>query len=234
MNSKKSILKKALSISIFLFITGLCFPETITFYADSMSGKTGDESDYTKMEGNAKVTTDSMEIEADLIELKGEDFRYIVATGNIKGKNTKSKLDFTCDKLTYDKETKNVILENTVHLLDVENEVTADAQYIEYNQDTEIAIMQISVYLTQKNNVCTSAYAIYKKKEQMLEMSGNPKVVQDEDTFRAQTISLNLDTQEISLDGRVKGSVTTKDNDKSSSEPQTKNSEQTTQQNEGN
>ena len=159
-----------------------------------MSGKTGDDSDYTKMEGNAKVVTDSMEIEADLIELKGEDFRYIVATGNIKGKNTKSKLDFTCDKLTYDKETKNVTLENTVHLLDIENEVTADAQYIEYNQDTEIAIMQISVYLTQKKNICTSAYAVYKKKEQILEMSGNPKVVQDEDTFRAQTITLNLET----------------------------------------
>lgn len=223
MTVKKSSHIKFFIFSIILLCSSSLFSETITFYADSMSGKTGDDSDYTKMEGNAKVVTDSMEIEADLIELKGEDFRYIVATGNIKGKNTKSKLDFTCDKLTYDKETKNVTLENTVHLLDIENEVTADAQYIEYNQDTEIAIMQISVYLTQKKNICTSAYAVYKKKEQILEMSGNPKVVQDEDTFRAQTITLNLDTQEITMDGRVKGSVTTKDNSKSTSEPTTQN-----------
>lgn len=223
MKLEKSCLLKKLFLCIFIFSTAFCFSETITFSADSMSGKTGDDSDYTKMEGNAKVKTDSMEIEADLIELKGEDFRYIVATGNIKGKNTKSKLDFTCDKLTYDKETKNVTLENTVHLIDIENEVTADAQYIEYNQDTEIAIMQISVNLTQKKNICTAAYAIYKKKEQMLEMSGNPKVVQDEDTFRAQTITLNLDTQEITMDGRVKGSVTTKDSDSSSSEPKPQN-----------
>ncbi len=226
MKITKSNLTKKILLICMLLNAAFCFSETITFSADTMSGQTGDDSDYTKMEGNAKVTTDTMEIEADLIELKGEDFRYIVATGNIKGKNTKSKLDFTCDKLTYDKETKVVTLENTVHLIDIENEVTADAQYIEYNQDTEIAIMQISVNLTQKNNVCTSAYAIYRKKEQMLEMSGNPKVVQDKDTFRAQTITLNLDTQEITLDGRVKGSVTTKDNEKKSSEP--------TPQNEGN
>lgn len=213
MKITKNNLLKAILFCIFLAPVQFCFSETITFYADSMSGKTGDNSDYTIMEGNAKVQTDSMEIEADKIELKGEDFRYIVATGNINGKNTKSKLDFTCDKLTYDKETKNVTLENTVHLLDVENEVTADAQYIEYNQDSEIAIMQISVTLKQKNNNCTAAYAIYRKKEQMLEMSGNPKVIQNEDTFRAQTITLNLNTQEISLDGRVKGSVTTKSND---------------------
>ena len=38
-------------------------------------------------------------------------------------------------------------------------------------------------------------------------MSGNARITQGEDTFRAQQITLNLDTQEISLDGRVKGSV---------------------------
>ena len=35
----------------------------------------------------------------------------------------------------------------------------------------------------------------------------NARITQGEDTFRAQQIALNLDTQEITLDGRVKGSV---------------------------
>lgn len=220
-------LKNTFILLLLIFSAFTVCAETITFSADSMSGQTGDDSDYTKMEGNAKVTTDSMEIQADLIELKGEDFRYIVATGNIKGSNTKSKLDFTCEKLTYDRETEIATLENAVHLIDIENEVTADAQYIEYNQNTEIAIMQISVNLTQKDNICTAAYAIYRKTDQMLEMNGNPKVVQGKDTFRAQTITLNLDTQEISLDGRVKGSVTTneKKEEKSSTEETPENTE---------
>ena len=69
--------------------------------------------------------------------------------------------------------------------------------------------MQIKINLTQKDNVCTSAYAIYKKNEQILEMNGNPKIVQNGDTFRAQTIKLDMDSQEITLSGRVKGSVVT-------------------------
>ena len=54
----------------------------------------------------------------------------------------------------------------------------------------------------------------------MLEMTGNPQVVRGKDTFRAQEITFNLDTEEITLDGRVRGSVTetseSKDNPKTS------------------
>ena len=39
-------------------------------------------------------------------------------------------------------------------------------------------------------------------------MTGNPQVVQGENTFRAQEIILNLDTDEITMDGRVQGTVT--------------------------
>jgi len=180
-----------------------------------MSGSASEKSDYTKLSGNASVVTESMEISADVIELKGENFRYISATGSIKGKNTESKLDFTCDKMTYDRDTKIATLENTVHLIDAENEVSADAQLIEYDQNTQIAIMQIGVTLKQKDNTCTSAYAIYRKDAQLLDMSGNPKIVQGSNSFRAQTITLNLDTQEITLDGRVQGSVSTDDKDAS-------------------
>ena len=42
----------------------------------------------------------------------------------------------------------------------------------------------------------------------MLEISGNAQVKQENDTFRAQQITLNLDTQNITLSGNVKGSVT--------------------------
>src|SRR5574344_1338571 len=201
--------KNTIAYFILFFISlWLCTAEKITFSANSMSDMTGEKSDYTKLEGNAKVKTESMEISADMIELKGEDFRYIIASGTVKGTNTESKLDFTCEKMTYDRTTKIATLENTVHLVDTEHDVTADAQLIEYNQNTEIAVMQIAVTLKQKDNVCTSAYAIYRKSAQMLEMSGNPKIVQGEDTFRAQEITLDLNTQQITLDGRVSGSVT--------------------------
>ena len=215
----KHSIRMAVAITTFLLTTTFCFAEKITFSADSMVGNASEKSDYTRLEGSATVKTDTMEIAADMIELKGDDFRYIVASGTITGSITDSKLDFTCDKLTYDRDTKIATLENTVHLKDNGHDVSADAQLIEYNQNTEIAVMQIGVTLKQKDNTCTSAYAIYRKEAQLLDMSGNPKIVQGDNTFRAQTITLNLNTQEITLDGRVQGSVTSKKNSTSTDKP---------------
>ena len=191
-----------------IFLCQAVFSETIQFSADYMTGTAGSKTDSTLLNGSAYVKTDTMEIKADSIELSGDDFRYITAEGNVKGVNSESQLDFTCGRMKYDRQTKIAQLEDSVHLIDNANDVSADAQLIEYNQNNETAIMQIGITLKQKDNTCTSAYAIYRKKAQMLEMSGNPKIVQGQDTFRAQEITLNLENQEITLDGRVRGTVT--------------------------
>lgn len=218
-------MKKFISI-IFALVPAMIFCEEITFTADFMSGTAGSKTDTTTLEGNATVQTSSMNISADAIELSGEDFRFITATGTVSGSITESQMDFTCGKLKYDRQTKVAQLEEAVHLVDVANKVTADAQIIEYNQNSETAVMQIEITLTQKDNVCTSAFAIYKKSEQKLEMSGNPKIQQGTDSFRAQEITLNLETQEITLDGRVKGTVS--DSKPAKTETDTKSAESET------
>jgi lipopolysaccharide export system protein LptA len=199
--------------------------EQISFYADTMTGIAGNKSDSTILSGNAFVKTESMEISADSITLNGEDFRFISADGSISAKNTETNMDFTCGNLAYDRKTKIAILKNSVHLVDNENNVTADSQVIEYNQDTETAILQIDITLKQKDNICTGAYAIYRKKNQMLELSGDPEIVQGKDMFRAQNIILNLNSQEIVLDGRVSGTVTDSDRNKDKTAGKTQQSD---------
>ena len=211
-------MKRNLIFPAALFLTAALSAETINFSADYMKGTAGSKTDSTTLEGNAFVKTDTMEIKADSIELSGDDFRFITAQGNVKGSNSESKLEFDCGRMKYDRKTKIASLEDSVHLVDTANNVSADAQIIEYNQDSETAIMQIAITLKQKDNTCTSAYAIYRKKAQMLEMSGNPKIVQGKDTFRAQEITLNLD-------GRVRGTVT--DSQKSEKKTEVKKEDST-------
>lgn len=200
---------KGLYISFILFvINSQLFAEKIIFSANSMSGKTGDSSSTTELNGNAYILTETMEISADTITLSGDDYRLIEAFGKVKGKNLETKMEFSADTLNFDRTTKIAKLIGNVELIDTENSVKANAQRIEYNQDKEIAILQIEVILTQKENECTGAYAIYYKKQQVLELSGNAQVKQKNDTFRAQNIYFNMDTEEIKLGGNVKGSVT--------------------------
>lgn len=202
---------RARNLLFFLFLSFISlfvYAEEITFSADSMTGTAGSKNDTTTLSGNASVQTQTMQINADSIELSGEDYRFITASGNVSGSISESQMDFSCGKLKYDRNTKIAQLEDSVHLIDKPNDVTADAQIIEYNQENNTAVMQIEITLKQKNNVCSGTFAIYKKEEQLLELSGNPQIVQGSDNFRAQEIILNLQTQEITLDGRVKGSIT--------------------------
>ncbi len=200
--------KRPLIFLFSAFLSLFVYAEEITFSADSMTGTAGSKSDTTTLSGSAAVQTQSMQINADLIELSGTDYRFITATGNVSGIISESQMDFSCGKLKYDRNTKIAQLEDSVHLIDKPNDVIADAQIIEYNQENNTATMQIEITIKQKNNVCTGTFAIYKKADQLLELSGNPQIVQGSDNFRAQEIILNLQTQEITLDGRVKGSIT--------------------------
>jgi len=202
---------------IFMITAVLCFSlcaENITFTADRMKGSAKKNATSTILQGNAQIITEEMEIYADSIELSGDDYRNIKAEGNVKGKNTKSGLDFICAQMEYDRNTKVAVLSGDVDLKDTENDVSAKAQVINYNSDTDIAVLQIGINLTQKDNICSSSYAVYYKKTQMLNLSGNAKIQQKDDTFRAQQITLNMKTEEITLDGRVKGTVSEKEEKK--------------------
>ena len=135
--------------------------EVIDFKADKMSGYSNKESEYSKLMGNAEIKTESMEIRADTIELTGKNFRYIKATGNVQGNQAEDNLEFACKELTYDRAEKIALFKGDVVLVDGENEVTAKAQRIEYNENTGVAIMQIAVELTKKDSISTGAFALY-------------------------------------------------------------------------
>lgn len=208
-------------ICTFLFLT-LLSAEKIKFSANSMTGKSGDSNTTTTLSGNAYIKTDSMEIQADYVELSGDDYRYIKASGSITGKNLDSNMEFKCNNLEYDRTTKVAELKGDVDLTDIDNDVKAKAQIIIYDQESEVAVLQVKINLTQDDNICTGSYAVYYKNEQILELSGNAQIKQKDDTFRAQHITLDMDTQDITLGGNVKGTVT----DSKKDEPQEDNADE--------
>ena len=223
---KKSNKKLLIVILVIRFSLTAVHAETIVFSANRMSGQAGNSNTTTTLSGNSYIKTETMEIMADEVELSGDNYRYIKASGHISGKNLKSNMDFTCDNLNYDRTTKIAELKGNVNLNDNENEVRASSQIIIYNQDTEVAVLQVKINLTQKDNVCSGSYTVYYKKTQMLEISGNAQVMQGEDTFRAQYITLDMDTQDITLDGNVKGKVTeTKEAEAETAEAETDETE---------
>ena len=181
--------------------------KTIEFSADRMSGTSGKKNGTTGLEGNAKVTIETLEITGDRIDLSGTEFRYVEASGNVKGIDAEKGFSFSADFLSYDRDTEVASFRGNAKLLDTKNEVETSAGMIIYNQQTEIAFLQIDVNLKRREIVCTSSFATYRRSLSLLDLSGNPLVIRDGDEFRADRISVNLETEHITLDGSVSGSI---------------------------
>jgi lipopolysaccharide export system protein LptA len=179
----------------------------ISFSADKMSGAAGKKNESTSLRGNAVVTVGTLQISGDLIELTGKDYRYVTATGNVQGVDSEKGYSFSADTLVYDRDSEVAAFQGNAKLLDTKHDVDASAGLINYNQKTEIAYLQIGVRLKRKEIDCTAGFALYRRSISMLDLTGSPLVVRSGDEFRADRISVNLETEYIILDGTVSGTL---------------------------
>ena len=192
-----------------LFVSFLpAAPVKITFSADKMQGSGEKGKNSTSLTGNAKVSVDSLNIYGERIELYGKDYRYIKANGSVTGEDAEKGFTFSAASLSYDRETEIAEFMGQAKVEDTKNKVETAAERIEYNQKTEIILLQMAVKLKSKDIACDSLFAVYNRNTSMLELTGKPMVKKGKDEFKAARISVNLDTEDIKLEGKVSGSVT--------------------------
>jgi len=181
--------------------------DTFTFRADKMSGSNALGRKATILTGNAEVRSDNLLLRAAKIEIQGDDNQFIVCTGGVWGHEEEKDILFYADKLTYDRKLKIARLEGNASLEDRKNEIVAKSRFIEYDDANEIAVFQISTRLFKDDMVCRSEYAIYRRTEKLLDLSGFPVVFKKDDEFRADKIRVDLDTDDVIMDGAVSGTM---------------------------
>jgi lipopolysaccharide export system protein LptA len=100
-------------------------------------------------------------------------------------------------------------LEGNSTLEDKENKIVAKGTFIEYNNndEDEKTVFQISVRLFKDDMVCRSENAVYRRNEKILDLSGFPVVYKKDDVFRADRIRVDLDTDDVTMEGGVEGSI---------------------------
>ncbi|MDR2483081.1 MAG: hypothetical protein LBD08_05545 [Treponema sp.] len=181
--------------------------DTFTFKADRMSGGRASGKEITVLAGNAEVHSDNLILRADRIELHGNDNQFIDCAGNVWGREEEKDILFQTDRLRYDRKLKIARLEGNASLEDRKNEIVARGRFIEYDDQSEITVFQISVRLFKDTMVCRSEYAVYRRKEKLLDLSGFPVVYKKSDEFRADRIRVDLDTDDVTMEGSVSGSI---------------------------
>jgi len=194
-------------LMIFICLTVAVWGEIFTFRADRMSGGRATGREIIVLTGNAEVRSDNLLLRADRIEIHGDNNRFIDCSGNVWGHEEDKDILFRTDRLRYDRTLKIARLEGNSTLEDRQNELVARARFIEYDDENEIAIMQISVRLFKNDLVCRAEYAVYRRQEKMLWLSGFPVVFKREDEYRADRIRVDLETDDVIMEGAVQGSI---------------------------
>ena len=191
----------------------------ISFSADRVESVLAKGKERTVLVGRAKVSTGSISIQADRIELAGKDYSYLDCSGGVKVSDTERQIRLEAPKLYYDRTKKLMRAQGPSMLEDSKNELVLKAEWIENDGETEVTLAQVSVRILKKDLSCRAEYALYRRADKTLELSGLPQAFKNGDEYRATRIVVNTDTEEIRLEGEVSGKVVDKSKDKDKAEP---------------
>ncbi len=194
----------------FFFFSIPLIAETWTFSAINVTSvQRGDQSN-TVLEGNVQVNSKDLEISADHIELSGPDYDILTGKGNILLKELDKELTIEANSMDYDKNKKLIRLRGFVTLVDEKDDIVIRCESLEFYQEKELVILQAAVRLVNDKTIGRGEFATYRREDKILELSGRPVVWQDDDRYQADRITVNLDTDEISMEGTVQGLLTIK------------------------
>jgi lipopolysaccharide export system protein LptA len=197
----------ALALPFLLFTAMYAHADVFSFKADKMSGTKALGRETTILTGNAEVRSDNLVLRANRIEIQGDDNQFIDCTGGVWGIEEEKDIIFQTDRLRYDRKRKIARLEGNSTLEDRQNNIVAKGNFIEYDDQSEVTVFQIAVRLFKDDMVCRSQYAVYRRTEKLLDLSGFPVVFKKDDEFKADRIRVDLDTDDVTMEGAVSGTI---------------------------
>ncbi|HOX17865.1 MAG TPA: LptA/OstA family protein [Spirochaetales bacterium] len=181
--------------------------ETFSFSADGMSGSFSPGKENAVLTGNARVVSGTLEIRADRIEISGKDWRYVRCYGAVVAEDKEKGIRFITETFFHDRVARISRMEGPSTLEDRRNRLVVKGSWIENDDATEIAKVRIDARILREDLACRAEFARYDRGSGLLELSGSPVVVKDGDEYRAARIVVDVDTEEIWLEGSVSGSV---------------------------
>jgi lipopolysaccharide export system protein LptA len=192
------------------FLVETASPEPITFSADSVQSSLAKDKERTILTGKASVKTGSISILADRIELFGKDFTFLECSGSVTVVDTERQIRLEAPSLYYDRTKKLTRAQGPSVLQDDRNKLVLKAEWIESDGEKEITLAEVAVRILKDKLACRAEYALYRRNENILELTGAPSAYKDGDKYEASRIIVNTETEDIHLEGEVKGSVSDK------------------------
>lgn len=200
---------RSLAAALLLCVSGgaTIRAESFSFSADSVQSVMAEGKERTVLSGRAHVKSGSLDIVADRIEITGKDSNSLECSGNVIAVDDKREIKIDTPLLRYDRKRKFSHMEGPSILEDRKNKVVLKALWIENDGETDLTVAQVNVRILKEDLACRAEYAVYRRADKSLELSGAPSAYKKGDEYRATRILVNTETEEIKLEGEVQGSI---------------------------
>lgn len=185
------------------------FAETFVFSADRVTSSMVEGKERTVLAGRAKVRSGTLAIEADRIELSGKDFSLLECTGSVRAVDDEEGLRIETAHLLYDRKRKFSHMDGATVIEDLRNRVVLKARWVDNDGTSRVMVAEVSVRILKDALSCRAEYAIYRRDEKALELTGAPVAYKNGDEYRATRIVINTDTEDVRLEGAVQGTLST-------------------------
>ncbi|MCK9286896.1 MAG: LptA/OstA family protein [Sphaerochaetaceae bacterium] len=215
MTHRRSRLNKIVAITVLIMIIAVPLfsvqQEKITFKGGYTKASTKDGKQAIMLSDGAVVTVGSIVFEADSIELSGEDFRFLNASEKVVVVDTDKKLQIESSTLTYDRLEKQLIIDDWVEIQDLNHQIIATGAFLTYEETNGVILLQIEARLSRHTDsgamVCRADSIRYDRANQKLILTGNSSVYWKNDRYQAHTITVDLNTEQIVMEGAIQGII---------------------------
>jgi len=167
----------------------------------------------TLLEGHVLVQSEKKKIQADRVEILGKDFHYFICKGHVSVQDLEKDFTITSEVFQYDNDKRIIRIPGPSVMEDRENKLIIKCSYLENRENDNLIILQVGVRILKEDLSCRSEFAVYYRDTNILELTGLPIVYRKDDVFRASRITVDLNTDEISMEGVVQGSLLSESQD---------------------
>lgn len=204
--------KITLIILLSLLLSSSLFAnDVITFSSGYSKASTQGDNKLLTLKENAVISVNSITIKADELIVEGEDYEKITASGNVVLTDSEKGLTISTSKLFFDRLTERLLISNFFEIQDTIEQMACTAFSLVYDIDSGKMDLSIQATVTKiSDNDIMRAQAekiSYDSNSENLTLQTRAKLTYQGNNWEADIIKVNLDTNEVELEGKIKGVI---------------------------
>ncbi len=196
---------------LLFLVTAPLLSESISFSGKESSLSLKEGQKKVTLSGGAKVATGSITIESDSMTLTGDDWRYVECKGSVIIRDSEKGIEIRTGGLWYDREAEIILISSWFEIDDTSQDLYATAGSLRYSmKDEKLELgMQVTLMRISGGEVmtCSSEALSYDRMNEYVSLRGKSKVLWKGDNYEADIISVDLKNDEITLAGRIRGTI---------------------------